>query len=168
MTFSKYLDFYSKYFARKEVIFIRDDFVNCAERLAVENINTVFSHSWMFDDCVMKKPIELFVSRTSLQCIVTSRPLDEVALDCSQLRDVSLIYLTLGWNTEASFCIYSRNTSWVPVAVHTYERFNCCFQYLAINPPIGVATHLPYDAMNFVSMPIFHCEKNGCSLRFFP
>ncbi|CBH17237.1 hypothetical protein, conserved [Trypanosoma brucei gambiense DAL972] len=108
--FAKALSYFPENFSGKQAIFIQDDFVNCARRMVEENVNVIFTHSWMFDDELMKRLTELVVSLPALLCVVTSRPLHENLLVGSQMKLVSYVHLTADWNDEAPFFIYRKIT----------------------------------------------------------
>lgn len=98
--------YYKNTFHNKQAIWLQQDLVTCGERLREEGVNVLFSHSWMFDDDLMRKLTEVIAEVPSMQCVITSRKLHEETLSQTQLKLHALTYFYADWNEQAPFYIY--------------------------------------------------------------
>ncbi|KAH9593136.1 Histone-lysine N-methyltransferase DOT1 domain [Trypanosoma melophagium] len=108
IAFAKAKEYYPEFFGGKDAIFLQDDLVKCTSRLVEEKVSVVFTHSWMFDDELMKKLSKVVVSVPTVRCVVTSRRLDAEVLSESPLKLVSKVYLSADWNEQAPFYVYTK------------------------------------------------------------
>ncbi|CAJ1992171.1 Histone methylation protein DOT1 [Leishmania donovani] len=99
---------YSDIFSKKEVVWVQGDLVKCAARLKEEGVTVLFTHSWMFDDDLMTKLTNVIAQVPSIQCVVTSRKLDEKVLASTTLRQRTLMHFNADWNDEAPFYVYGK------------------------------------------------------------
>lgn len=99
---------YADIFSHKEAVWLKDDLVNCASKLKEEGVTVLFTHSWMFDDALMKKLTEVVAQVPSIECVVTSRKLDEKVLATTSLRQKTLMFFSADWNDEAPFYVYGK------------------------------------------------------------
>ncbi|KAL7695502.1 hypothetical protein N2W54_001418 [Lotmaria passim] len=99
---------FSDIFSQKQAVWLKEDLVDCAERLKDEGVNVLFTHSWMFDDALMTKLTEVIAEVPSIQCVVTSRKLDEKILINTTLRQKTLMFFSADWNDEAPFYVYGK------------------------------------------------------------
>ncbi|AIO01478.1 S-adenosyl-L-methionine-dependent methyltransferase, putative [Leishmania panamensis] len=99
---------YSDIFSKKEAVWVQKDLIKCAARLKEEGVTVVFTHSWMFDNDLMTKLTEVIAQVPSIQCVVTSRKLDEKVLASTMLRQRTLMHFSADWNDEAPFYIYGK------------------------------------------------------------
>lgn len=100
--------FYPEIFSYKEAHWHLEDLVNSAKTLNDAGVNVVFTHSWMFDDDLMKKLTTVIDSCPSIACVVTSRKLDMDLLKNNKLQLQSLSHLSADWNDEAPFYAYGK------------------------------------------------------------
>ncbi|KAG5469805.1 hypothetical protein CUR178_01945 [Leishmania enriettii] len=99
---------YSDIFGKKEAVWVQEDLVKCAARLKEEGVTVLFTHSWMFDEDLMAKLTCVIAQVPSIECVVTSRKLDETMLASTMLRQRSLMYFNADWNDEAPFYVYGK------------------------------------------------------------
>lgn len=99
---------YPEIFEKKEALWVKEDLVNCADVLNKEGVNVLFTHSWMFDDKLMTKLTEVITKVPSIECVVTSRKLDEKALGDFPLYLSAKKHYSADWNDEAPFFVYNR------------------------------------------------------------
>lgn len=99
---------YSDIFSGKEAVWVQEDLVACASKLKEEGVNVVFTHSWMFDDALMAKLTDVIAQVPSIECVVTSRKLDESVLAATRLQLRSLTHFNADWNDEAPFYVYGK------------------------------------------------------------
>ncbi|KAK7202028.1 Histone methylation protein DOT1 [Novymonas esmeraldas] len=99
---------YSDIFSAKEAVWVQDDLVKCAGRLKEEGVTVLFTHSWMFDDELMTKLTDVIAQVPSIQCVVSSRKLDDKILATTPLRQRTLMHFNADWNDEAPFYVYGR------------------------------------------------------------
>lgn len=104
-------------FSSKEAVFVKEDLVNCVQTLNDNKVTHVFSHSWMFDDELMNKFLEVIVKSETVKYVVTSRQFPEIRR--GELRAVgfkleenSPITLQADWNDESPFFVYKRADSY--------------------------------------------------------
>lgn len=99
---------YSDIFSKKEAVWVQGDLAKCAARLKEEGVTVLFTHSWMFDDDLMTKLTNVIAQVPSIQCVVTSRKLDEKVLASTTLRQRTLMHFNADWNDEAPFYVYGK------------------------------------------------------------
>ncbi|KPI89513.1 hypothetical protein ABL78_1389 [Leptomonas seymouri] len=99
---------FSNIFSGKQTVWLREDLVQCASKLREENVNVLFTHSWMFDDILMTKLTEVIAEVPTIECVVTSRKLDDKILANTALRQKTLMFFSADWNDEAPFYVYGR------------------------------------------------------------
>ncbi|ORC91517.1 uncharacterized protein TM35_000051130 [Trypanosoma theileri] len=108
IAFSKAKTYYPEFFGDKDAVFLQDDLVRSTSRLTEEKVNVIFTHSWMFDDDLMKQLSKVVVSVPTVRCVVTSRKLNAEVLSETPLKLVSKVYLSADWNEEAPFYVYTK------------------------------------------------------------
>lgn len=101
-------EFYPEVFKGKEAIWVEANVLNSAAILSQENVNVIFTHSWMFDDELMTELTKIIAAVPSVECVVTSRRLNERNLSGSSLKLQSLYHFSADWNDEAPFYIYAK------------------------------------------------------------
>ncbi|KPA81153.1 hypothetical protein ABB37_04495 [Leptomonas pyrrhocoris] len=99
---------FSDIFAQKKAVWLEEDLVHCASQLKEEGVNVLFTHSWMFDDSLMTKLTEVIAAVPTIECVVTSRKLDDRILASTTLRQKTLMFFSADWNDEAPFYVYGR------------------------------------------------------------
>lgn len=99
---------FSDIFSTKQAIWLKEDLVHSASSLKSEGVNVLFTHSWMFDDALMTKLTEVIAQVPTIECVITSRKLDEKVLQSTPLQLKTLMFLSADWNDEAPFYVYGR------------------------------------------------------------
>ncbi|KEG11625.1 Tcc1i14-2.2 [Trypanosoma grayi] len=108
IAFERAKKYYPEYFDAKNAIFLQGDLVNYSSRLIEEKVNVIFTHSWMFDDELMRRLTEVVASVPTVFCVVTSRKLNDKLLADHPLKLVSRVHLRTDWNDEAPFYVYRK------------------------------------------------------------
>lgn len=116
---SKYPDIFTGKRARFECI----DLVDSVPFLTSVGVTVLFTHSWMFDDDVMQKLSAVIAQTPSIQCVISSRPLNEPVLDALSAPPGAaaqpkkrfpvhrLMHFSADWNEHAPFHIYTTHTA---------------------------------------------------------
>lgn len=99
---------YPDVFKEKEALWFNDDLVDCVKTLTDAKVNVVFTHSWMFDDELMRNLTTVIDSVPSVACVVTSRKLDPTLLQHNKLQLQALMHFSADWNDEAPFYVYGK------------------------------------------------------------
>ncbi|KAG5469460.1 hypothetical protein LSCM1_02681 [Leishmania martiniquensis] len=99
---------YSDIFSKKKAVWVQEDLVKCAAKLKEEGVTALFTHSWMFDDDLMTGLTSVIAQVPSIECVVTSRKLDEKLLASTMLRQKTLMHFNADWNDEAPFYVYGK------------------------------------------------------------
>ncbi|EPY27069.1 histone-lysine N-methyltransferase, H3 lysine-79 specific [Strigomonas culicis] len=95
----------------KNALWVEKDLVQCASTLKKEGVNVLFSHSWMFDDDLMRQFTKVITEVPSIACVITSRKLDNHLLQSTPLKLHSLAHFSADWNDKAPFYVYTRSSS---------------------------------------------------------
>ncbi|EPY38203.1 hypothetical protein AGDE_05728 [Angomonas deanei] len=117
---------YPEEFQQKEAVWIEDDLANCSEKLKKEGVNVIFTHSWMFDDNLMKILSEVIADVPSIQCVITSRKLDDQKLAKTNLQFYSKAHFTADWNDQAPFFVMLSKTA------NFYTKLTLLFTFLTL------------------------------------
>lgn len=100
------------YLKEKGASFHMVDLVDASPLLRDDNVNVIFSHSWMFDDDLMKKFSDVVAaSGSQMRMVVTSRPFTAPNGDSLLPADWSCsgtITLSADWNPKSPFFVYVR------------------------------------------------------------
>lgn len=99
---------FSDVFSGKQAIWLKEDLVDSAASLKKEGVNVLFTHSWMFDDALMTKLTEVIAEVPTIECVITSRKLDNQVLARTPLQLKTLMFFSADWNDEAPFYVYGR------------------------------------------------------------
>lgn len=113
--------------SQRKASFYEVDLVNCGKTLRDEQVGVIFSHSWMFDDSLMKKFADVVNATSkpevaanealgrpsSLWCVITSRPfLDNETgkplLDPNVWELHSERQFSADWNPHSHFFMYTK------------------------------------------------------------
>lgn len=101
-------EYFPELFGNKRAVWLQEDLVESAAALKAENVNVVFTHSWMFDDELMTKLTKVIAEVPSIECVVTSRKLDDKVLAGTALKLATFTHFTADWNDQAPFYVYSK------------------------------------------------------------
>lgn len=102
---------YPENYKDKSALWVEEDLVHCASKLKKEGVNVVFTHSWMFDDDLMRQLTKVITEVPSIACVITSRKLDDHLLQTTPLKLHSLSHYSADWNDKAPFYVYTRSSN---------------------------------------------------------
>ena len=119
--FRRAMGLFPDVFFGKQAVFECVDLVDSASILNREGATVLFTHSWMFDDEVMDKLSKVIAETPSVQCVITSRPLNERILAAAAGGDREgkptrfsvhrLMHFSADWNDHAPFHVYTTHTA---------------------------------------------------------
>lgn len=103
--------FFPEVFEGKSALFALRDVVGCEDLLNEQKVSVLFTHSWMFDDDLMRKVSEVVKKVPTLKMVITSRPLVDGIIAGSPLTQHKVVHFSADWNDRAPFHVYMRNDS---------------------------------------------------------